>query len=70
MPTTTPWPRVFASLETELLDRTRFRTRADARLAVCDYIEGFYNPQRLHSGLGYLSPAESEREVPLVNAVA
>jgi putative transposase len=34
----------FASLETELLDRTTFRTRADARLAVFDYIEAFYNP--------------------------
>ena len=51
----------FASLETELLDRTTFRTRADARLAVFDYIEAFYNPQRRHSALGYLSPAEFER---------
>jgi putative transposase len=51
----------FASLETELLDRTTFRTRADARLAVFDYIEVFYNRQRRHSALGYLSPAEFER---------
>ena len=51
----------FASLETELLDRTSFRTRADARLAVFDYIEGFYNPRRRHSALGYLSPADYER---------
>ena len=47
----------FASLETELIDRTSFRTRADARLAVFDYIEVFYNPKRRHSALGYLSPA-------------
>jgi putative transposase len=51
----------FATLETELLDRTSFRTRADARLAVFDYIEAFYNPHRRHSALGYLSPAEFER---------
>jgi len=51
----------FASLETELLDRTSFRTRADARLAVFDYIEAFYNPLRRHSALAYLSPAEFER---------
>jgi putative transposase len=51
----------FASLETELIDRTSFRTRADARLAVFDYIEAFYNTQRRHSALGYLSPAEFER---------
>ena len=51
----------FASLETELLARTTFRTRADARLAVFDYIEAFYNPTRRHSSIGYLAPAEYER---------
>ncbi len=51
----------FASLETELIDRTSWRTRAEARLAVFDYIEAFYNPRRRHSALGYLSPAEFER---------
>jgi len=51
----------FASLETELIDRSSWRTRADARLAVFDYIEAFYNPRRRHSALGYLSPAEFER---------
>lgn len=51
----------FASLETELIDRNSWRTRADARLAVFDYIEAFYNPRRRHSALGYLSPAEFER---------
>jgi putative transposase len=50
----------FASLETELIDRSSWRTRADARLAVFDYTEAFYYPRR-HSGLGYLSPAEFER---------
>ena len=54
----------FASLECELLDRTRFRTKADARLALFDYIECFYNRRRRHSSLGYLSPAEFERQTP------
>lgn len=51
----------FATLETELIDRSSFRTRADARLAVFDFIEAFYNPIRRHSSLGQISPAEFER---------
>ncbi len=51
----------FATLECELLDRRSFRTQAEARLAVFDFIEGWYNPSRRHSGLGYLSPLEFER---------
>jgi putative transposase len=51
----------FGTLETELIDRSSWRTRADARLAVFDYIEAFYNPLRRHSSLGQLSPAEFER---------
>jgi putative transposase len=51
----------FASLECELLDRTRFRTQAEARMAVFDYIEGFYNPRRRHSALGQISPVTFER---------
>ena len=51
----------FATLECELLDRTRFVTRTQARMAVFDYLEGFYNPRRRHSALGYLSPADYER---------
>jgi len=51
----------FASLETELLDRRSFRTKVEARMAVFHYIEGFYNPRRLHSALGYLSPVNFER---------
>jgi putative transposase len=41
----------FATLECELLDRHRFHTQADARLAVFDFIEGWYNPRRRHSAL-------------------
>jgi len=51
----------FATLECELLDRHRFRTQADARLAVFDFIEGWYNPRRRHSSLEYLSPMMYER---------
>lgn len=51
----------FATLECELLDQQRFRTRPEARMAVFDFIEGFYNPRRRHSGLGYLSPVNFER---------
>jgi putative transposase len=51
----------FATLECELLDRCQFKTRAEARLAVFEYIEGWYNPHRLHSALGYLSPVNFER---------
>ncbi len=46
----------FASLECELLDRTSLRTHSEARLAVFDYIESFYNRQRRHSSVGYISP--------------
>jgi len=55
----------FATLECELLDRRRFASQAEARTAVFSFIEGFYNPVRLHSALGYRSPIayEAEREV-------
>ena len=43
------------------LDRVRFRTQSEARIAIFDFIEGFYNPRRRHSALGYLSPIEFER---------
>lgn len=51
----------FASLECELIDRRRFRTQAEARMALFRYIEGFYNPRRRHSALDYLSPINYER---------
>jgi putative transposase len=51
----------FATLECELVARSRWRTREEARMAVFDFIEAFYNPRRRHSALGYLSPAEYER---------
>jgi len=57
----------FATLECELLDRQRFRTQAEARMAVFEFLEGWYNPHRRHSGAGNLSPMEYERK-HVVNA--
>jgi putative transposase len=51
----------FASLETELIDRSTWVTHGEARMAVFDWIERFYNRVRIHSALGYLSPDEFER---------
>jgi len=51
----------FASLECELLDRRSFQSKTEARLALFTYIEGWYNPRRRHSALGYQSPANFER---------
>lgn len=49
----------FAALKNEMYHRESFPTRARARFAVADYIEVFYNRQRLHSTLGYRTPAEA-----------
>ena len=53
----------FATLECELIDQCTFRTQAEARAAVFDFIEGFYNTHRRHSSIGYLSPADYERKM-------
>ncbi len=56
----------FATLECELLDRRRFPSQAEARMAIFEYIEGWYNPHRRHSALDYRSPVNYERnEVPV-----
>jgi putative transposase len=60
--TTTPCETFFATLESELLDRRRFATQAEARLEVFHFIEGWYNPHRRHSALGQLSPLHFENQ--------
>ena len=51
----------FATLQTELLDRQSWPTRLELRSSIFEFIEVFYNRQRRHSTLNYLSPAEYER---------
>jgi putative transposase len=51
----------FATLECELIDRRRFASQSEARIATFHFIEGFYNPTRRHSALGYRSPINYER---------
>ena len=51
----------FATLECELIDRTSFPTQAEARMAIFEFIEGWYNPHRRHKGLGQKSPINYER---------
>lgn len=51
----------FATLECELIDRRSFRTQAEARMALFEFLEGWYNTRRRHSALGYLSPNDFER---------
>ncbi len=50
----------FSTLEAELLSRRRFASQAEARMACFSYVEGWYNPVRLHSSLGYRSPMAYE----------
>ncbi len=54
----------FATLECELIERQTFKTRREATLAVFEFIEGWYNPSRLHSALCYQSPNQYERRNP------
>ncbi len=49
----------FATLKNEMYHRQRFATKARARFAVADYIEVFYNRKRMHSTLGYRTPAQA-----------
>ena len=51
----------FASLECELLFKHQFRTHGEAKRAVFEYIEAFYNRRRRHSTLGMLSPTAYEQ---------
>ena len=52
----------WSTLKQELIYRRKFKTRAEARLAIFDFIEVFYNRTRTHSSLGYLSPVDFENQ--------
>jgi putative transposase len=53
----------FSTLKNECISLNKFKTRAEARQAIFDYIEIYYNRQRLHSGIGYMSPYEYEQKL-------
>jgi putative transposase len=61
-----PRESFFASLTTERVHEAQFRTRAQARAAVFESIEVFYNRQRLHSALGYRTPAEARASMEVL----
>ena len=63
-----PMESFFASLKKEHVHQACFRTREGAKAAVFDYVEVFYNRQRLHSGVGYRTPAETR--VSMMSQVA
>jgi putative transposase len=58
----------FATLECELLERRSFKNQVEARTAVFEFIEGWYNPHRRHSALGYLSPIRFELQANSIAA--
>ena len=51
----------FATLECELLNRRSFKSQVEARMAIFEFIEGWYNPRRRHSAINYLSPIDFEK---------
>ncbi len=53
----------FATIKAELVDRQAWPTRAGVHAVIFEWIEGWYNPRRRHSGLGYLGPDEFEPRV-------
>jgi putative transposase len=63
-----PMESFFGSLKTELVHRTRFRTRREARAALFEYIEIFYNRRRRHSSIGYRTPAQARVDMTMAQA--
>ena len=63
-----PMESFFGALKTELVHRTRFRTRRGAKAALFEYIEFFYNRQRRHSSVGYRTPAQARIDMTMANA--
>ena len=63
-----PMESFFSSLKTELVHRTRFRTRKEAKTALFEYIEIFYNRQRRHSSIAYRTPAQAWMDMTMPKA--
>ena len=63
-----PMESFFGSLKTELAHRTRFSTRREAKAALFEYIEIFYNQRRRHSSIGYRTPAQARRDMTIAQA--
>jgi transposase InsO family protein len=63
-----PMESFFATMKKELVHHRKYRTREEARRDIFEYIEVFYNRERLHSSLGYLSPADYEQRVAMKQA--
>jgi transposase InsO family protein len=55
-----PMESFFKTLKVERAHQTHYETRAHARLDIVNWIEGFYNRQRLHSSIGYQTPVNAE----------
>jgi len=58
-----PVESFFSTLKMELVHERRYRTREEARLEIFEFIEIWYNRERLHSSLGYLSPVAYEAQM-------
>lgn len=58
-----PMESFFGTLKNELVHHRKYQTRAEARRDIFEYIEVFYNRERLHSSLGYLSPMNYEKQI-------
>ena len=58
-----PMESFFSSLKTEMVHRVHFQTRREARAALFEYIEIFYNRQRRHSSIGYRTPAQAKMDM-------
>ena len=56
-----PTESFWGSMQIELLNRQKWRTKLELAIAIADYIEHFYNPARRHSSLGYLTPNEFDK---------
>ena len=63
-----PMESFFGSLKTELVHRTRFSTRREAKAALFEYIEIFYNQRRRYSSIGYRTPAQARRDMTIAQA--